>query len=136
MKPGDLVRWWTGSGLHHRIVFGRVTRVTPKGTVYAVRLGMDDETEFRQRGGYACEPATALEAALVAWKAQCPSTNHCKVSYPFAGGDDALPTRVVVYDGLPLDQVQAAADELVKIAEWLERMPTQDSLAPAAATEH
>lgn len=127
-SPGDVVIWTEGSTWSRRDVWGKVTRITPKGTVFALPFGQKrdsakDDIEFR--GGRRVRKATQHEIAYRRWANSRPQGTYANV-YVGIGYRDC-PARVWVEDkDLRSPEVlRAAAAEIVALAEWWEREPKE-----------
>ncbi|MGN6103984.1 MAG: hypothetical protein ACTHU0_02670 [Kofleriaceae bacterium] len=117
---GDQVVWSSANHWNPYLVWGRVTRVTPKGTVYAV----DDhgnEYEFRARGRRTCRKPTEIEVAEDQWLARRPDLSHVHI----VGGPLGMfrLSRVTVEDVTTVEQLRTAIDELQIALKWLEEDP-------------
>lgn len=121
-KPDDRVRWRAGAKWSHYDVFGTVTRVTPKGTVFVVpdaaRPG-ERPLEFRQGSGLFME--TASERAHREWNGRQPSTIYARPRRSF-GHRDTMAGVVVEALDTP-EKARYAAAELLAIADWWESEP-------------
>ena len=120
--PNDIVIWRVGGSWDMTEQWGRVTRVTPKGTVFAVPFGHPDAVkEFR--GGRGVRKPTAHELAYRMWRKQRPRGE-------FANAHTAWRSDVV--DGVAVDgkidtpqKARQVAAELLALAEWWDREPEE-----------
>src|SRR5690242_11402532 len=114
-SPGDLVIWRAGSTWSAYDVWGKVTRVTPKGTVYAKPVGSELASEREFRGGKGLRRPTEREIAHRDWWQRRPRGEFAHVSSGL--GHDERPTGARVDDGRidSPEKIQQAAKELLAI---------------------
>ena len=126
-KQGDPCIWQAGSTWSRHDVWGKVLRVTPKGTVFARGPG-DTEHEFR--GGRGLRKPSEHEMAHRAWvrrrPGQSPSGVPLEVATIYFGLGrrlDQSPQSVDLTKLDTSDKCRRAADELIAIAKWWDEEP-------------
>lgn len=123
---GEYVLWSVGGSWSRREVWGRVERVTPKGTVFATPLKGegDPEKEREFRGGRGLRHATAHEIATRKWLRERP--RRLKYASVYTGLGRELPHSVEINaDVNTPERVREAASELVAIADWWDKQPKE-----------
>lgn len=128
---GDYVIWTEGTTWSRHDVWGKVTRTTPRGTVFAKRSKDSDEKEFRpirsEHGDrYACRAPSKFELETQMWMARRPTGEY--VSAYFGLGYSRSNTDVANADvnskslASP-DACRKAASELFALAAWWDEKP-------------
>jgi hypothetical protein len=119
-RPGQIVIWSDGARWSSRSLWGRVTRVTAKGTVF-VREAREGAEEIRAPRWL--RVASKEEIAQRVWAVNRPRGMLASVYMGLGGRTE--PQRVHMSDEItsPVLARQAAA-ELIAIAEWWEANPS------------
>jgi len=122
-KVGDLVGWWSGKGWHRRHVFGRVSKVTEKGTVTAKPLTGWEPVVFRHGRGF--QHVDPLVEKRIEWLQQRPRTEFVHARFRFGASEDDPPESLEVVQLISPDSAHRAVVELKQLADWWESRPTE-----------
>lgn len=115
-KPGEVVVWRSGGTWDFTETWGRVSRVTPKGTVFA--KVKDTEVEFR--GGRGLRRPSEDEVAHRKWFVNRPRSSLAAVATRFR---TETPCGATVAELDTPEKIREAAAALIAIADWWESEP-------------
>lgn len=125
---GDRVRWQSGRQWSRTWHYGRVTKVTPSQTLTVLEDGWEDKFSTFRRGkyGHTCEHVPALVTARREWWAAKPKTELIHISSGLGQHEmrsSDLGVQVHERFALTKERLDALADEIVVVREWLDREP-------------
>lgn len=117
LSVGDIVIWRTGSKWSRFETWGRVTRITPKLTVFA-KVSDDATCEHEFRKGDGLRIPSKAEVATAHWESTEPRLTNGHLS-----GDLRRLSIEILNEPITAEKVEAVIAELQALTAWLKEKP-------------